>query len=428
MRDKSPGGSAVSRRGFLTTVTGAALATTGVMTLTGRKAHAAPSAEPAARLDVISDVQGDLADFRTTLDHLSGLGTADALVVNGDLVPNGYESQYEAYFAALDSRPHPDRVISVFGNHEQYNDDPFDTQVRRFLDWTGMPDVYSEQVVGGIPVLPIGTTRPRESNGGRFVTMGEAQLGWLESRLNHYSGTGKPVFICSHHVLPGTVSGSVGEDRASFYDQDFIDETELLTVLGAHPNVVFFSGHTHWDLNRDDWAAKKIVDGGDPRGFTVVNTGFVQTLYGPDGNGGEVGLDGGAAQGLRVEVDADGSVLVQARDLKEDGLIKTLAIPAPGTGVEAPQWEHRVGYEAGDVVRYEGALWTARWWNRNEKPRDKSGNAWVLLGEGAAPAWDPDRVYQGGDVVVADNVRWIARHWNEGEAPGATRAWAAISV
>lgn len=315
------------RRGFLTTLTGAAAAATGLTFLPAGTALAREGA--ATTLDVISDVQGDLADLAHVLDHLDSLGTADALVVNGDLVANGHVSEYEAYREVLDAHPHPEQVVSTIGNHEQYNDAPFDTQVDRFLEYTGMPGVYSERLVGGVPLLTVGTTAPIAGSSGPFVTLGAEQLSWLDQRLSHHAGTGRPVFVFSHHVLPESVSGTTGDDAARFYDQDFVDETELLEILGGHANAVFLSGHTHWSLERDDWAVRKVVSGGDPRGFAVVNTGFVQTLFGPDGRGGERAIDGSAAQGLRIEVAADGAVAVHARDLRAGTVIRTLEIEAP---------------------------------------------------------------------------------------------------
>ena len=50
---------------------------------------------PAVALDVISDIQGELADLGRALDSLKGLGDADALVIAGDLVAQGTVAQYE---------------------------------------------------------------------------------------------------------------------------------------------------------------------------------------------------------------------------------------------------------------------------------------------------------------------------------------------
>ncbi|MFD5181580.1 DUF4073 domain-containing protein [Streptomyces sp. NPDC058372] len=105
-----------------------------------------------------------------------------------------------------------------------------------------------------------------------------------------------------------------------------MDEDEPLAILGRHANVVFFSGHTHWDLRRQDWAARKVVDGGDPRGFHVFDTGVIKTLYGPDGRGGEKALDPAASQGLRVVPGGDGKLTVESRDFTGRTVIRSLEI------------------------------------------------------------------------------------------------------
>ena len=78
-----PPATSFDRRGFLTTLTGSAAAAAGLAFL---PAGTASAGEGVTTLDVLSDVQGDLADLSHALNHLDSLGTADALVVNGDLV------------------------------------------------------------------------------------------------------------------------------------------------------------------------------------------------------------------------------------------------------------------------------------------------------------------------------------------------------
>lgn len=314
-----------TRRSILT-AGGLALATVPLGGLTAAQAADRPRHAAAASLDVISDVQGDLADLGRALDNLAALGRSDALVIAGDLVAQGTVQQYEELYGTLADHSHPERVLAALGNHEQYNADPFDTQVRRFLQYTGMPEVYSQTTAAGLPLLFIGTTAPAlNGTNPPFVTLGASQLSWLDGALAQLADE-PHVLVFSHHVLPGSVSGTTGADAARFYDQDFVDETDLLTILGRHPNVVFFSGHTHWDLNRDDWAARKIVEGGDPAGFTVVNTGFIQTMFGPDGNGGEEALSAAESQGLRVLVGDGGELTVESRDFRRDRLIRTLTL------------------------------------------------------------------------------------------------------
>lgn len=308
------------------TATGLSVATVPLLGTPAAAGVPPGSAAATVSLDVLSDIQGDLNDFRDALNDLRSLGTSNALVLNGDLVADGTVRQYEELYGALRSVPHPASVFAAMGNHEQYNSDPFDTQVKRFLQYTGMPNVYFTTAVSSLPLVFIGTTKP-SVNGKQppFVTLGDAQLRWLESTLASYAN--RPyVLVFSHHVLPGTVSGTKGADKARFYDKDFVDQDQLLRILGARSNVVFLSGHTHWDLRRSDWAARRVVAGGDPRGFAVVNTGFVQKMFGPDGNGSEKPLSGAESQGLRVLLGTDGKLRIESRDFRRNQLIRTLTL------------------------------------------------------------------------------------------------------
>ena len=94
------------------------------------------------------------------------------------------------------------------------------------------------------------------------VYMSDEQLGWLKQNLEEYSQKIKQAdFHFSHHVLPDTVSGS----RQSPYLQDYLNVDKLYDILKDYPQVVFFTSHTHWDLNLPDWAGKKKIAGGDKK-------------------------------------------------------------------------------------------------------------------------------------------------------------------
>lgn len=90
--------------------------------------------------------------------------------------------------------------------------------------------------------------------------------------------------------------------------------------------MIFFTSHSHWDLNLPDWAGKKVVEGGDRRGFTVVNTAGIQTGWASAGpNGGEVSTGSSFKQGLQIEVNGN-DVKIKAYDYKTDRIIKELGI------------------------------------------------------------------------------------------------------
>ncbi|WP_202638796.1 metallophosphoesterase [Bailinhaonella thermotolerans] len=320
----------------------AALAAAALSTFAAVPAGADPKP---VTVDVVSDVQGDTRDFAVTLNELDALGRADHLAFNGDLVPNGSERDYEQLFRTVETSPHPPISYSI-GNHEFYTSDPDPVEVARYKRYTGMPGPYHSRTVRGVPIIHIGTTDGTYASG-HAVVLGEEQLTWLAAELAKYPAD-KPVLLFSHHPLPDTVSGTFAEpveDQApKVYRKDYKEADRLLGILGKHPNVVLFTSHTHWDLRRNDWMSRRTVPGGHPAGFAAVNTGAVQTSFGPDGKGGEKGLSAAENSALRVQVFPK-KVRIESRDFYRREVIRAVEIPMGGdykpVEVAKPAWPAR---------------------------------------------------------------------------------------
>ena len=293
------------------------------------------------RFDVISDIQGDFDDLDAALAWFAQHGAADALLVVGDLTPNGREDDYRELFERLSRSPHAPALF-VVGNHEFYSGEADDVAIARFLEHTGMPGIYSAHDVGGVTVVRIGTLDGSERSG-HCVILGDEQLDWLAGTLDAQP-PGRPVLVLSHHALPRTVSGSYDDPATqapTLYLADYAESDRLLDILGAHPDVLLLTGHTHWSLYRDDWFARRIVPGGDPAGFACVNTGAVQKGYGPDGNGGEAPLFPISNQGLSITV--DGAVVrIEALDFRR------------GAAIRAVEFESGSGVLRSDLVEFAG--------------------------------------------------------------------------
>ncbi|WP_246018882.1 metallophosphoesterase family protein [Saccharothrix australiensis] len=332
----------MDRRSFML-ATGGALATTAAL---GVEADATPGRDPhgsAVRFNIISDIQGDLADFGKALDDIHATNPKGAgLGVAGDITPRGYDFEYAQVRSVLDKHPHPRNVAWAIGNHEFYvpkwrdpdtlaqetwpNGTTEDSLFRSFYNFAGRNTVYSETSFGGVPVLCLGTERYAKYHDPKLwdeVWLSDQQFTWLERRLAHWDRWRKPVMVLTHHPLPNTVSGT----RNKLYLSDYLQADRLLSVLGRYRDVFLFSGHTHWDLNLSDWVTRRVVPGsGNLEGFTVVNTGAVQTGWVDDGKGGEVSLGGSFNQGLQVEV-YHRAVVIKARDFTTGTWLKQITVP-----------------------------------------------------------------------------------------------------
>ncbi|MFF5760918.1 metallophosphoesterase family protein [Streptomyces tanashiensis] len=342
----------MDRRSLLTVATGAV----GAVAASQMPVSAAPLAHPGGHagspagpgrpvttFNVISDIQGDLRDLGVALEDMHRTNPASSgLAVAGDITPRGYDAEYAAVTAELGRHTHTHTVAWAIGNHEFYvpkwrdpstlaqdtwpNGTTEDSLFRSFYNFSGRNTVYAEHSFGGIPVLSLGTEKYmhfHDPNLWDEVWLSEDQFRWLEDRLAYWARRRKPVMVVTHHPLPNTVSGSHNQ----LYSRDYLQADRLLAILGRHRDVFLFCGHTHWDLGLSDWYVRRVVPGtANLDGFSVVNTGAVQTGYTDDGKGGEVSVPGTFNQGLQVEVFRD-RVVVKARDFAAGNWLKQITVP-----------------------------------------------------------------------------------------------------
>ncbi|MBA8827496.1 hypothetical protein FHX42_004892 [Saccharopolyspora lacisalsi] len=280
-------------------------------------------------LDVLSDIQGSVDDFDTALGELSRLGPVDHMVINGDITNQGLESEYLNVRRTLDGHPHPPVTYSI-GNREFFNPDGDPALIERFKKHTGMPGVYAGFDVDGVPVLHLGTTVGTYDSG-HYVILGAEQLSWLERNLRDHAAD-EPVLVFSHHVLPDTVSGTFSNPVTSApeeYRQDYMEAEQLMGLLSRHPNVVLFTSHTHWLLQRSDWIGRRSAPGGHRAGFCTVNTGAIGSSWQPDGQGSETRLTDKDTSALRVRV-LGNRVRVESRDFRRREVIRVVDVPMFG--------------------------------------------------------------------------------------------------
>ncbi|MFG3340941.1 discoidin domain-containing protein [Glycomyces sp. NPDC048151] len=118
------------------------------------------------------------------------------------------------------------------------------------------------------------------------------------------------------------------------------------------------------------------------------------------------GLDETAAQSA-VDTAAD------ALDTALDGLVWNV-----------PDWEEGERYAEGARVVYDGRVWTAQWTANNQVPGGSAYGAWAESGARSvcdgtvAAAWTPSTVYEEGGQAVFDGSLWRAEWWTRNQEPG----------
>lgn len=104
-----------------------------------------------------------------------------------------------------------------------------------------------------------------------------------------------------------------------------------------------------------------------------------------------------------------------ARDVEGSVGAATLALQT------APAWNAETVYTGGELVSFDGRLWKASWWTRNQTPGDVTG-PWQELAtdQDGEIVWTATRIFNAGDVVVHDGIRFEARWWTRNQTPDAS--------
>ncbi|MGW8887963.1 chitobiase/beta-hexosaminidase C-terminal domain-containing protein [Streptomyces sp. NPDC055749] len=322
------------------------------------------SEKPVARLVVMSDVHvGDHASndkkYESFFDTIGSIfPKPDAILSNGDMInDNGngrgpdHKIVSEIFQANLARKGMTGtQVLMSNGNH-----DASLTAIRDGYPKPWFPDSgggYYESTVNGIHLFTVNTETYNSST---------AQRNWLKGRLAEITSdpanVNTPVLVQGHRPTTGTAM-----------DGQQASNPRLAEDLGAFPQAVFFSGHSHLNLN-DDRSIHQ-------RDFTSVNDGsmsYVEVDHGYQAVT-ETGLanrfETPTAQALFVEVYKDRTEIA------------------------------RVNMAADKHDIYTGGQWSASWQPPYASAGTLSGPAWTVRLKGST------------NQQIKDNFRYTAAQRN----------------
>lgn len=235
-----------------------------------------------------------------------------AIAVVGDLTNHGLDAQYNKFMEQLftGSNPGAEKILAI-GNHEffenKYWKRPLLTNellLIRFVTKLTMDNVFYDKWINGYHFITLGSEALSTGNY-NVPYISDIQYRWLELKLSLNATANKPIFVFLHQPIKGTVYGTEG-NYADF------EGKRLKSILRKYPQAIFFSGHSHYDLNHPKTVYQK--------GFTMVNTSSVSYVMGR--NGREKGL----SQGLLVEVYKD-RVEIKAREFSNNSWIRSFTVP-----------------------------------------------------------------------------------------------------
>lgn len=226
----------------------------------------------------------------------------DAFLINGDITNDGNIDQFAGFKVVADKYIKSEtELLPIIANNHDFRNMKKQT-VAYFSQLMGKDTDY-HRVVNGYHFIGISTS---DVEGVNYT---EEQRVWLKAQLDEAvkDDPNKPIFVSQHEHVRNTVYGS--SDFDGWGIDDFSD------ILEQYPQVVDFSGHSHYPLNdpRSVWQGS----------FTAIGTGALaymeltvedQRKVHPTGNGLE-------AQFWIVELDKDSNMRLRGIDLIEEKVL-----------------------------------------------------------------------------------------------------------
>ena len=259
--------------------------------------------------------------LRKTLETIKKYAKSgiDAVLFNGDQTQDGTKEQAELFASilkeAFDVTKIP--VIVTHGNHDVYWSGCMTRA--EFVDAYGSDMYLFDQDMQSI----YKGNRHVVANGYHFVsvdietympnynTLSSETETWLRNTLDRIVGQDPDsyVFVSCHSPAKNTVYGSMSDDLKG--TGDWGASAELDSILKDYPQVILFSGHTHYGIN--------------------LETNINQTSYTQINSGSSSDIDfdittlenrRSFSQGMIVEVDKDNNLRITRIDLAMDMVIK----------------------------------------------------------------------------------------------------------
>lgn len=238
----------------------------------------------------------------------------DGVMFAGDITDNGWRSEFLAFQSIINAgvKDETQPMVIIAKSHDctMYKKDALDL----FESLSGLTTDF-HHVRKGFHFIGISTTHDRDTDDKYTQT----QLDWLDAQLSQAAADdpAKPIFVTHHEHVANTVYGSREEFGERWGTPEFYD------ILARYPQVVDFSGHSHYPLNdpRSIWQGDFTALGTGTMDYFEFTVDDVKTFH-PKNNK-------KASQMWVVEADANNRLKLRGYDLMADAFVCEYLIEKP---------------------------------------------------------------------------------------------------
>lgn len=228
--------------------------------------------------------------------------TIDKYIFTGDYTNSGFIEEYnlfnDIYFK---SGSHEEKRIILMGNHDYWNGLKIEESQNRFKEELKQ-NLYGSEKVKGYTFIFLSS---ENDNVHGYYSKESIDLAKIDIEKSISEDKNRPIFIFTHHPPKDTIYGS-----------DVWGNIDLENVFNNYPQVVLFSGHSHFPIN-------------DERGiyqenYTIVTAGAIGGVELENGKiEGSISKDSSnLSQGLIVKIDEDNKVVITKIDFSNNQEIK----------------------------------------------------------------------------------------------------------
>lgn len=226
----------------------------------------------------------------------------DAALFVGDLTDEGMRTQFLGFKSALDAVIRDDTEFMAILAKAHDGEMLGKKSLSYFSSLTGDESDF-HKVINGFHFIGLSASKTQGEH------YSEYQCEWLKAELDKAVAQDptKPVFVVHHEHVKNTVFGSSDFEG---WGVDYFKD-----ILEQYPQVVHFSGHSHYPLNdpRSLWQGKFTAVGTGSLYYVELTVDDERTVH-PDGYKQESNF-------WIVEVDADNSIRLRGIDLMEEAIL-----------------------------------------------------------------------------------------------------------